>query len=394
MPFKQIEFSPGLNGCINAKKENHKMKVLHLNAGNETGGGMVHILTLLNGLNHDEVILGLFEKCQMYHEAKKMGIRVVYFGQKSKYDLSILRRISRFIQSEEIQIVHSHGPRANLFSCLLKVFCKNCKWVTTLHSDPRDDFLGAGLRGRVFTKLHLSCLRSLDHYFAISNRFKDLLIQFGVCQDKITTIYNGINFEIPDYTQVTRQELGLHHDDFVMIMVARLHAVKGHIVAFEAMKKLVKNNPSIKLILVGDGGLSSELKDKAKTMGLEHHILFLGHQDNIHGLFSIADLKLITSYSESFPLVMLEAARAKVPVISTDVGGVKDLISSKELGWVIPTKNPEALVNAIQEAVHLKEESKLQDIGKNLYDKASADYSIDQFSNQIYSTYQLLGQAN
>ncbi|WP_099361284.1 glycosyltransferase family 4 protein [Fredinandcohnia onubensis] len=362
------------------------MKVLHLNAGAETGGGMVHILSLLNQLNKEEFILGVFEQGEMYGRAKDLGIKVELFNQSSRYDVSILKRIVTYINTNAIDIVHTHGPRANLYASILKPFTK-CKWVTTIHSDPRDDFLGAGIKGTVFTKLHFFSLKKMDHFFAISKRFTQMLTNFGVSKEKITTIYNGIDFSEPKHDIIERTHLGLNEEDFVIIMVARLHPVKGHTIAFDALKSIETDFPSIKLLLIGDGPIENELKEKVRELNLTEKVFFMGHQENIHGYFLVSDAEILTSYSESFPLVILEAARAKVPVISTDVGGVKDLITDDSLGRVIPVEDVEALSKNIIDFVKLKEKGQLETLGENLYLKASKTYSLENFANSVYETY-------
>ena len=67
--------------------------------------------------------------------------------------------------------------------------------MTTVHSDPRNDFLGRGVKGDLFTKLNIGVLKKVDHLFAISERFKEMLVGFQISPDKITTIYNGINLK-------------------------------------------------------------------------------------------------------------------------------------------------------------------------------------------------------
>ena len=119
------------------------MKVLHLNAGNETGGGMVHILSLLNELKSENIYLGLFEKGTFQQEALKSGIQTITFTQKNRYDLSVISRVIQFIKNNQIDMIHTHGARANLFGYFLKKRTK-VTWVTTVHSDPRNDFLGRG----------------------------------------------------------------------------------------------------------------------------------------------------------------------------------------------------------------------------------------------------------
>lgn len=362
------------------------MKVLHLNAGAETGGGMVHILSLLNQLDRQEFVLGLFEEGVMFSKAKELDINVELFRQNNRYDLSILKRIANYINENKIDIVHTHGPRANLYALFLKRYT-TCKWVTTIHSDPRDDFLNGGIKGKLFTKLHFLSFKSMDHFFAVSSRFKEMLVSFGINKDKITAIYNGIDFNIPNQPPITRDNLNLLESDFVVIMIARLSPVKGHILALQAIKELKKEFPFIQLLLVGDGPIRKELELKAKEFEIQSNIQFLGHQEHIHSLLSLADVEILTSYSESFPLVILEAARAKVPVITTDVGGVRDLITDNSLGRVIPVNDTEALISALKEYIVLKDTDELKVLGENIFEKASKSYSLENFSNSVYETY-------
>ncbi len=364
------------------------MKVLHLNAGAETGGGMVHIISLLDGLDRKEMILGLFEEGALYAEAKKRGIQTVIFKQTSRYDLSIIKQIASFITKENIDIIHTHGPRANLYALILKrVVSKSCTWMSTVHSDPGDDFLGRGLKGKAFTYLNILAFKNMDHLLAISNRFSEMLVNYGVKDSKITTIYNGIDFNIPDSPKITRSDLGYEETDFLIIMVARLSMVKGHTIALKALSEIAVVNSRVKLLLVGSGELEEDLIKEVKQRELTEHVKFLGHHNHVHSLLALSDLEILTSYSESFPLVVLEAARAQVPVISTDVGGVRDLIISDEYGWVVPVGDTVKLKEAILKAVTLKENGGLKLIGSNLHKRASINYSIESFRLSVYNTY-------
>ncbi len=352
---------------------------------------MVHILSLLQQFDRREMTLGLLERSVVYEEAQKRGLSTVCFGQKSKYDLSVLKKVASYIERERFDIIHTHGARANLFGYLLKKWMGcHSRWVTTIHSDPSGDFIGCGWRGKVWTGLHRFVIKFPDHYFAISKRFHDLLVSFGVETSRITVVYNGICFEPPPCPLIRRQDIGIGESDFVLIMVARLHPVKGHMLALEATKRLVSTYRQVKLLLVGDGSLLGDLKEKVWDLGLEKHVLFLGHQPYVHSFLTISDVKILPSYSESFPLVLLEAARAKLPVISTDVGGVKDLIDSPSLGWVIPVNDASALTAAIQEAIARKMEGTLHKMGERLYKKASQQFSIERLAADVYCTYEKL----
>jgi L-malate glycosyltransferase len=367
------------------------MKVLHLNAGNETGGGMVHILSLLNELKSDNIFLGLFEEGIFQQEAEKKGIQTFIFTQKSRYDLSVLSRVVEFIKNNDIDMIHTHGARANLYGYFLKKFTKVI-WVTTVHSDPRNDFLGRGIKGNLFTKLNIAILKKIDHLFAISERFKEMLVGFHIDHDKITTIYNGIDFsQKKNYDLVkVRNELRISLEDFVLVMVARFDPVKCHTVAFAALREVVDSHPNVKLLLVGDGPIKEDLESAVREYYLENQVLFLGYQKDVDKYYQMADISLLTSKTESFPLVLLESARECTPAITTDVGGVKKMIPDHTFGFIVDVDSVEGIVSAIEKSIEYKKTNELSQMGLRFYEHNSQYFSIQSFANSIYDVYQSL----
>mgnify|MGYP001255366960 FL=1 len=366
------------------------MRVLHLNAGNETGGGMVHILTLLNQIKSDNIFLGLFEEGVFYEKALNSGIQTVTFTQKNRYDLSVLSRVVRFIYDSQIDIIHTHGPRANLYGYLIKKKT-GVTWMCTVHSDPRNDFLGRGIQGAVFTKLNIAVLKKADHLFAISERFKEMLIDFQIAPQKITTIYNGINFNDKRTYNLDelRKELNLDKTDFVIVMVARFDPVKRHSLAIRSLERVVKNNPelSIKMLLIGDGPEKKDIEEEVERLGLNHNVLFLGYQNDVAKYYQLADVTLLTSKTESFPLVLLESAREYTPVITTDVGGVGKMIPSAEYGFIVKSDDEEHIAETIQKAIELNKKNLLEKMGTKFYEYTSANFSVNSFAESIITTY-------
>src|SRR5690625_6287936 len=87
------------------------MKILHLNAGNETGGGMYHILSLLEAFNREEFILGVLEEGELLQRAKQADIQTIHFSHKRKMSIPLLRKMKQYLEKEEIHYVHTHGDR-------------------------------------------------------------------------------------------------------------------------------------------------------------------------------------------------------------------------------------------------------------------------------------------
>jgi len=364
------------------------VRVLHLIGGKEAAGSKNHLIPLLNHLDKTRFYLCVFEEGEISAEAERLGIKVFYLKQKSRYDLSVLKKLKGIMIRERIDILHTHGARANVYAYFLSRLLR-FDWMTTVHSDPRYDFIDKGMKGWLFSKINLFVLKRAQHIFAISRKFKRILIRLGITPEKITVIYNGISFdtEYRKRLDVTREKLGLGEGDFIIVTVGRLHPIKGHPYLFKAVRECLKKDPSLKLLVVGSGGSYYALRRLAKQLQIENHVLFLGHKDPVFPYYRLADVEVLPSLSESFPLVILEAARERLPVIATDVGGVRDLISSRQYGWVVPPKNAEALAKAISEAMALKKSGQLAAIGRNLYDKASRQYSLQQLTGKILDTY-------
>lgn len=365
------------------------MTIFHLISGGETGGSKNHLLSLLSQFPKDEIVLGIMQKGELATEAMEAGIRTVVFEQKSRYDFNALRKIKHFLRTENIEIVHTHGPRANLFISLVRQSFK-FKWVTTIHSDPEKDFVKGGVKGRVFTMINMRVIRKIDHFFAVSHRFKEMLVNYGIAEDRITVIYNGISFEEPVHESIDRPEIRLESSDFVVIMIARLHPIKNHSLALKAVKMLQDKKVPIKLLLVGDGSERRRIEAQIEQLGIKSSVQLLGFRKDIHALLKLSDVCLLTSDSESFPLVLLEAARASVPIVTTDVGGVNRLVSGNRFGRLVDVGDVEGVKNALEELFQLKTSGELTKIGSELFDFARENFSIEQLYILTSKTYKSL----
>ncbi|MDF9758869.1 glycosyltransferase involved in cell wall biosynthesis [Peribacillus simplex] len=362
------------------------MRILHLNAGNETGGGMFHIMSLLNQLNKEECLLGVFEDGELYRRAMSSGIQTELFKQHSKFDLSILKPLRDFIRFNNIDIIHTHGPRANIYGAFLKRFIKR-PWLLTVHSSPHHDFLGQGVKGKLFTGLHVRSFKYADHILAVSDRFKQGLIDQGIDSSKITKILNGIDFEKELPFPFQRDDFGFGADDFIIIMPARLEPVKGHEFALAALSEVVSKFPHVKLLLLGDGSRRTALEEMVSEKGLSDHVFFLGYREDLERIYPMGDVTLLTSLSESFPLVLLEGARSGLPAITSDVGGVKELIPDGGKGWITDIGNVDQLNLAICNALELKKSGDLTKIGSDLQKFAKNNFSIEILAKNVYNVY-------
>lgn len=353
-------------------------------SGGETGGSKKHLLQLFHEAPVEMELLLLTEG-PFADEARDLGVKVTVIPQKNRFDQSTSKKILAFIQQNDFSVIHSHGAKSNfLINSIRKKM--NVPWFVTVHSDPSLDFLHQPkMINKFFTMLNKRALRNADHLFAVSEKFKTMLMEMGVQEPKITPVFNGIEFaeSIPNYDKAQiRLEEDTAETDFVFAIVARLHPVKGHDVLLNAFSRL--NTDNWKLWVIGDGTLRKTLEAQAKDLGIHDNVNFKGSRGDVNQLLYAADVSLLTSYSESFPLVLLESADMGTPVIATDVGGVSALVDSGKTGWIIKPGDEESLLEAANSAIA----SDTSQMGKNLREFAVQNFSNANLQKKLLATYQ------
>src|SRR5699024_8854161 len=128
----------------------------------------------------------------------------------------------------------------------------------------------------------------------------------------------------------------------------------------QAFVQLVKKCSNCHFMFIGDGPLLEQYKATVKDLQLEHRVHFLGFRRDVERFYKMADATVLPSYSEGFPLVLLESARAKIPVITTNVGAVKKLVKDQSYGWKIEPGSVGELLQAMEQAFYLQKEGKLE----------------------------------
>jgi len=144
----------------------------------------------------------------------------------------------------------------------------------------------------------------------------------------------------------------------------------------EAFKQIQSNHPSAKLVIIGGGKLEQNLKSFIQKNNLDSSVILTGNIFDAYQYLPAFDVFLLSSLSEAFGLVVLEAMIASLPVIATDVGGVKSVLSDK--GKLIPAANISALTIAMNEYIQL-ETQQLRSLGSDLHERAVNNFSITDY---------------
>lgn len=353
------------------------MKVLHLISGGDTGGAKTHIINLLCGLKDKvEVKLVCFIDGPFAEDLKKNGIDVEVIEQRSRFDFSVVNKLKDLIESENYEIVHSHGARANLISYFLKKKVK-AKFITTVHSDYLLDFKDNFYKNIVFTNLNKFALKRFDNYIAVSDSFKDMLVSRGFDKDKIFTIYNGIFLEdraIKDKESYLKEKNIAYKDKFIVGILARLDKVKDHETFLRAAREVLDKDKSVIFLIAGDGQDKEHLLSLRKELGLEDNVYFLGNETHPYDFLNAIDINVLCSLSESFPYVIMEGGSLNKATVASKVGGIPKIILDGETGRLFEKQDYKALAAHILDLKNNDDERKK--LGENLYSRI-----IDNFTH-------------
>ncbi|BDR57175.1 glycosyltransferase [Xylocopilactobacillus apis] len=354
------------------------MKVVNINAGQETGGALTHLIFMAQVLkehNIDNVLL-VFEEGTISKAARELGLAYKVINQKNTSEWI------NYLNENNFDLVQTHGPRANF---LVTLHRKNIHvpHIVTVHSDPRYDFLGGGIKGNIQSKLNVWSLKHSDGLFVVSSELKDELTKLGINSNRIVQINNAMTFS----NDVRPKE---NHQFMQMIIVARLHPVKEHARLIKALSEV--KNDHIFLNIVGDGELRESLEQLVDQYELNHQVEFYGalKSSEINELYRKMDLALIVSKSEGFPLVFLEAANNAVPVLMTELSATHLVIPDEEHGIAVDN-SLEGIKSGIEKAYSFGIEQ-LSEMGLKNRKYAIDHFGPESFYKQMKNGYDLFSK--
>ncbi|MDD4715108.1 MAG: polysaccharide pyruvyl transferase CsaB [Oscillospiraceae bacterium] len=365
------------------------MKIIHLISGGDGGGAKTHVFSLLKSLNKTEsAILVCFRAGPFSDEAIALGIPTVIFSHKNIF--KTFRELKKMVVREGIQIIHCHGSRGNMMGALLKHSLK-LPVITTVHSDYQLDYMGRPLHRITYGVINSIALRRLDYRIGVSDAMVDLLLSRGFRPDRLFSIYNGIDFT-PVQPKTTPEEYwkkaGLQTEEGCVVVgiAARLSPVKDIATLIRAFAMAAKKAPKLRLLIAGDGELSTQLKTLAEELQISGKICFMGWISDIRSFYQSIHINTLTSLSETFPYALTEGAREHLPTVASRVGGVPYLIDHGINGFLFPAGNAEALAKHL---VTLAENPGLRRrFGEALYQKASTKFSLEATRLRQISIYE------
>jgi glycosyltransferase involved in cell wall biosynthesis len=339
-----------------AEKLVRPIKVLHVVTRMNTGGVAVLLDDLMSSFDPRLVEATLLtgscdETEEDYLSVRKQNYRLVRVACLQKKfnpqkDIQAFLEIRRLIKSFHIDVVHTHTSKAGFLGRLAASTVKpKPVRVHTFHGH-----LLTGYFSSWKTKVVYSIEKFLeiftDSFVAMGSQVRNDLESIGLGKRaKFNVFFPGLPSRVFEPKPIARQELGLKENGTYILFVGRMTAIKRPERLLDSIEELVNRKVNVQVLAAGDGELLAGLRDQAAQADLP--ITFLGWRSDIPKLIAASDIAILTSDNEAVPLTLIEASMAGLPLVSTNVGSVSDVLVNDLNGYLVDSE-PAALADAVQ----------------------------------------------
>jgi glycosyltransferase involved in cell wall biosynthesis len=287
--------------------------------------------------------------------------------------LANLYTLSKQVTKLDINVIHANSLRMLLCSILLKkITRRNIKLVYTKHNVTI-------LEKKMPLLFKKTLNKYVDQIIAVSNFEKENLLQFGVRTDLIRTIYNGVDVDQFSFQPVQTKEM------FNIGILARLSKEKNHELFLKIAHEL-KDVRNVMFYIAGDGPEREYVEKLIEELQLNCKVKLLGNASNAYEFICNMDLLLLTSLREVFPMVVLEAMASGTPIVSVDVGGIKEAVVDHETGILISQHSEKEFAKQIR-LLH-DDEGLRQRLGSIARKKVETSFSLSNMIHSTLETYQ------
>jgi len=330
--------------------------------------------------------LGTFHKNIFYHEVE---VNDYYVFKYPPYDLTLANKMAQVAKMQQLDVLHVHYavPHAVCAFLAKQMVGDHLKVVTTLHGTD----ITVLAQDESLKDLIRLAINESDAVTAVS---KDLIRETHELLDITRNIDLTYNF-VDKRMYYPRDTTELHKDyafgdDRVLMHISNFRPVKRVSDVVEIFAKVNQKVPS-RLLLVGEGPDLPKIQFQIQELGLTDRVMFLGKQDDIPQVISLADILLLPSEKESFGLVALEAMACGVPTVGSQAGGIPELIIHGETGYLAPIGDTEKMAEHAIEL--LTDHSLMQKMIKNCLDRSQREFSNERMMAEYeHIYYRVLGR--
>lgn len=350
------------------------MKILHVLNSNRFSGAENVVCQIIRMMKDDTDF-------DMVYCSRDGQIREALIERNIKFapvnDLT-MKELKRVINEQKPDIVHAHDMRASFVASLV---CGPIELISHIHNNAFDSrnislksiayYIAAKKAQHIFW-----VSQSAFEGYAFKNSFKQKSSVLSNIID-MEQLYNKMSFDQNSY-------------DYDVVYLGRLTYPKNPQRLMKVCELLMKKKPDIKVAVIGTGEFEEEVKNLATAYKINGNVTFLGFQSNPLKILHDSKVMIMTSRWEGTPMCALEALSVGVPIVSTPVDGLKDLVINSETGYLC--EYDEGLTDAIMKLIDNKEHRR--QLSENALMKARIVNNKEQYKNQIIGLYKLLDKSD
>jgi glycosyltransferase involved in cell wall biosynthesis len=341
------------------------IRVLRVIARLNVGGPALHVTYLsseLDRLGYDTTLAagtvsvgeGSMEQIARSRGVDPIVIRGLQREIQFLSDIKVAWRLRRLIRSTRPHVLHTHTAKAGAVARIAAMLAGDARppvLVHTFHGHVLRGYFGP-IRTWIFKVLERRLASFSDALVAVSPQVRDELADLGVAPAaRIAVVRLGLDLDdraaaTPNARILFRRSLGISDEQFAVGWLGRMTEIKR---VDHLLRAFARLDADAVLILAGDGPLRPVLELLARDLGIARRCFFIGYVADVGSIYHAVDVVALTSANEGTPVTLIEASAARRPVVSTDVGGVADVVSHGETGYLVPPDDVAGLANRLTE---------------------------------------------
>ncbi|RMF93414.1 MAG: glycosyltransferase family 1 protein [Candidatus Schekmanbacteria bacterium] len=375
-----------------------RIKVLHIITRLDKGGSSENTLLTVKNLDNERyessILYGMTKNPdEKYLPSVKKNIEVFFNIEDLVREINPLKdvkaffKIYSFISKNNYHIVHTHSSKAGILGRWAAKFTGVPVIVHTPHGHIFYGYYGK-IISWIFIFIERITASITDNLICLTERGKKEHISFKVGDEKkISVIHSGVDVDsIKNYAQKNERPFvkknRIPPNSFVVGSMGRFVKVKGFEYFIKAAKIVSSKIDNAYFMLAGEGELEKSLKKLVLEYGLEKKFFFIPWQSDCRAFLYSLDLYVLSSVNEGMGKVIVEAMAAGLPVIGTDVGGVREIIEDGLTGFVIPPEDERSIAEKIEQLFFNKElRNRMGLMGQKRADSFSVKRMVEKIEN-------------
>jgi glycosyltransferase involved in cell wall biosynthesis len=327
------------------------MKILYVDTENFWRGGQEQLFSLICGMDRagHEILLASPCNAPLSQRVSTLGIRTIHFGQKMELSPKAFISLYRLLKKCRVDIIHFNTPIPVLpgglaVKLLSATGIKKPLAVCSRRVNFPLKYRISGLKYNYLT----------DRVLTVSDSIRKTLISSGVKAHLVETVYEGIDTDWIDAQEPAF--LPASKGKLVVGTVAHLSQEKGHTDILKAISLIKDRCPETCFVFVGEGAMRGQLEEQARSLGISGMVHFTGFRKDSEALMKGFDIFCLPSLSEGLSSAIMSAMACSLPVISTSVGGIPELVIHGKTGLLTEPSSPEQLAASLYRLLTSPEE--------------------------------------